>query len=303
MGDKGTADKNLQAYICLTITAFCWGCNAVFARLVVGEVSPMLVVSLRWFGAVSLLLIFARNAIRKDWPMLKNHLPVLFLLGALGFTAFNALFYVSAYTTTALNIGIIQGSIPIFVLLGAYLIYKNPVTKLQIVGVLVTVLGVCIVASSGDLKRLASLSIKQGDYLMIIACLLYSGYALNLRRFTGTSPLSLFAVIAAAAFISSLPLSLIEYFFGNFQAPTPKGWLIVALITLLPSFIAQICFIQGVSILGAGRAGIFVNLVPVFAAILAVLILREPFELYHGIALLLVVGGILLSERNRSKNS
>jgi drug/metabolite transporter (DMT)-like permease len=300
MNNKRSNDRILQAYLCLSITAFCWGCNAVFARLAVGEVSPMLVVSLRWFGVVLLLVMFARNRIRKDWSQLKNHLPVLFLLGALGFTGFNSLFYVAAYTTSALNIGIIQGAIPVFVLLGAYLIYKNPVTKLQILGVSVTVLGVCIVASSGDLQRLTSLSINKGDYLMIIACLLYSGYVLNLRKFTGISPLSLFAVLAVAAFITSLPLSFAEYALGNFQYPTPKGWLIVALITFLPSFLAQICFIQGVSILGAGRAGIFVNLVPVFAAILAVLILREPFQPYHGVALLLVVGGILLSERSRS---
>ena len=290
----------LRAYFCLSITAFCWGCNAVFARLAVGEVSPMMIVSLRWFGVVILMSLFARSALRKDWSALRPNLFLLFLMGALGFTAFNALFYVSAYTTTALNIGIIQGSIPVFVLLGALLIYKIPVTGRQAVGVVVTLFGVAVVSSAGDLHRLASLHINQGDYLMMIACFLYSSYALTLRRFSGTSPLSLFAVVAAAAFISSLPLSFAEYYMQSLQWPTPKGWLIVGLITVLPSFLAQICFIQGVTDLGAGRAGIFVNLVPVFAAILAVSILQEPFQWYHGLSLLLVVGGIALSEQRRA---
>ena len=79
--------------------------------------------------------------------------------------------------------------------------------------------------------------------------------------------------------------------------PTPKGWVIVVLVTLLPSFIAQICFIQGVTDIGPGRAGIFVNLVPVFASLLAILVLGESFRFYHGLALALVIGGIWLAER------
>ncbi len=260
----------------------------------------MLIVSLRWFGAVVLMSVFARNTLRKDWPVLRSSLFILFLMGALGFTAFNALFYVAAYTTTALNIGIIQGSIPVFVLMGALLIFKVPVTGRQASGVIITLFGVAIVASGGNLHRLTSLSINQGDYFMVMACFLYSAYALTLRRFSGTSPLSLFAIIAAAAFISSLPLGFAEHLMGNLQWPTPKGWVIVGLITFLPSFLAQICFIQGVTDLGAGRAGIFVNLVPVFAAILAVSILQEPFQWYHGLSLVLVVGGIALSEQRRS---
>jgi len=291
----------VKAYLLLSTTAFCWGCNAVFAKIAVGEVSPMLIVTLRWFGAVLLLLIFAWNMIANDWEKLNSHLPALFVMGLFGFTVFNALFYLAAYTTTALNIGIIQGSIPVFVLLGALLVFRTSISRLQTVGVLVTIIGVCIVASNGDLKKLAALSISQGDYFMIIACLLYSCYALALRKFSGVSSLSLFAVIAMAAFISSLPLSISEYVLGKLQWPTPKGWLVVCLITLLPSFIAQICFIKGVSELGPGRAGIFVNLVPVFASFLAILILGEPFEIYHTIALILVLFGIWLAESRKNK--
>ena len=263
----------------------------------------MLIVSLRWFGVVVLMLIFARKNFRKDWPVLRSSLFVIFLMGELGLTAFNALFYVAAYTTTALNIGILQGSIPVFVLLGALLFFKVPVTGRQTAGVIITLFGVVIVTSAGDLHRLASLSINKGDYLMVLACLLYSAYALTLKRFSGTSPLSLFAIVAAAAFIASIPLSLTEYYSGHLQWPTPKGWVIVGLITIMPSFLAQIFFIQGVTDLGAGRAGIFVNLVPVFAAILAVSILQEPFQWYHGLSLVLVLGGIALSERQRTSTT
>ena len=297
-----SSDTTTRAYLLLSVTAFCWGCNAIFARLAVGEVSPMLLVTLRWCGAVLLLMIFAHKSVRRDWEKLRSHLALLVLMGALGFTTFNALFYVAAYTTSGLNIGIIQGAIPVFVLVGAFVAYRSTVSAMQVMGVALTILGVCIVASAGSLERMASLSINRGDYLMIFACLLYSGYALALRRFSEISSLSLFSIIALSALITSIPLSSVEYLMGDFQWPTFKGWVIVLLVTLLPSFLAQIFFIQGVAAIGPGRAGIFVNLVPVFASFLAVSILGEPFRVYHGVALSLVLGGIWLSERKKQRD-
>jgi len=261
----------------------------------------MLIVSLRWLGAVILITVFAGNSLKREWGNLQPHLPRLFLMGMFGFAVFNALFYVAAYSTTALNLGIIQGVIPVYVLIGGYLVYRSRVSLLQIIGVMVTIIGVVVVASAGQFQRLASLTINQGDYLMIGACILFAGYALNLRRFSGVAPLGLFAVVAGAALVSSIPLSFVEYTMGNLQWPTPRGWVIVGLITLLPSFLAQICFIQGVADIGPGRAGIFVNLVPVFASILAVMVLRENFQGYHGAALILVVLGIWLAERRKKR--
>ncbi|MDZ7839329.1 MAG: DMT family transporter [Gammaproteobacteria bacterium] len=281
----------------MTTTTLCWGANAVFGRLAVGEISPMLLVSLRWLGAVLLMMVFANQYVRRDWPTLRRHLPFLAAMGALGFTSFNALFYVAAHSTTAVNIGIIQGSIPMFVLIGAFLAYRSAVTRLQLAGVVLTMIGVITVGSGGSLERLATLTLNHGDLLMIIACSLYAGYAVGLRRRPQVSSLGLFTVLSGAAFLFSLPLAAAEVALGQFQWPTTTGWIVVGLVTLLPSFFAQIFFIQGVALIGPGRAGVFINLVPVFASILAVAILSEPFESYHAMALGLVLAGIWLSER------
>ena len=294
------AAASWPAYLLLAFTALCWGGNAVFGRLAVGEVSPMALVTLRWLGALGLLVVFAHARVRRDWPAIRQRLPFVAAMGAVGFTAFNALFYVAAHSTTAINIGIIQGSIPVFVLLGAFAAFRARVSGLQVAGVLVTMLGVAIVASGGQLARLATLALNLGDVLMIAACLLYAGYTLGLSRRPPVSPLSLFIAMAAIAFATSLPLALAEAALGTFQWPTPFGWLVIALVTLFPSFLAQICFIQGVSLIGPSRAGVFVNLVPVFASILALVVLKEPFEPYHASALGLVLGGIWLSERGKA---
>ena len=293
------AQADSLAYLLLTLTALCWGANAIFGRLAVGDVSPMVLVMLRWLLALALLAPLAQGQLRRDWPVLRRRLPFLAAMGALGFTGFNAVYYVAAHYTTAVNIGIIQGSIPVFVLIGAFAVYRTAVTPLQIAGVVVTMLGVVLVGTGGDLARIAALAINRGDLLMVVACLLYAGYTVALQRRPPIAALSLFMALAAAALIASLPLVALEAALGQLQWPTTTGWIIVVLAVLFPSFLAQMFFIRGVELIGPGRAGVFINLVPVFASIMAVAVLGETIAAFQATALVLVLGGIALSEAGK----
>jgi len=286
----------LRASFFLIVATLCWGLNANFSKLAVDQITPMQVVTFRWLGVVLILLVFARENIRRDWPILRRHLPFLALMGGCGFTGFNALFYVAGHHTSAINIGILQGAVPIFVLIGGYLAFGQRIRPIQAVGVTLTLLGVVNVASGGSLQALAAFSINRGDIFMLIACLIYAVYSLGLSRGPKVSSLGLFAVMAFVAWLVSLPLVITETWLLGWQPPTTLGWIIVALITLLPSLLAQLFFISGVKLIGPARAGTFYNLVPVFASILAVVLLHEVFELYHALSLLLVLGGIWLSE-------
>ena len=292
-----TGAATSRAYLLLTFTSICFGANTTFAKLLVGEASPMVVVALRWLLVVLLLAAFNTKALMRDWPHLRPRLKFLFAMGALGFASFNALFYIAAHHTTAVNMGIIQGMMPALVLAGAWLAYRTPARKLQWVGAAVTLAGVAVVASAGDAERLLRLRFNTGDLLVVLAVVLYAGYTVGLRRRPESTALGLFTVLAASAFLASLPMVAAEAWLGEFLAPSLEGWVVIALVALLPSFLAQVLFIQGVAIIGPGRAGIFVNLVPVFAAMIAVAYLGEDFHLHHGLALALVLGGIWLAER------
>ena len=286
-----------RAYVLLTLTALCWGANTVFGRLAVDQVSPMALVALRWLAVSILLLTFARRPLQEDWSTVRPRLAFVCAMGALGFTAFNALYYTAAHFTTAVNIGIVQGSIPVLVVLGAFAVDRTRISPTQGIGVFVSLLGVAVVASAGDPARLLALAINPGDLLMICACVLYAGYTVALRRGPAVSPFGLLTVMALAAFVTSLPLALAEWAGDDLQWPTPTGWIIVSAIALFPSLLAQAWFIRGVQLIGPGRAGVFVNLVPVFAALMGVSFLSEPFGTHHAVALSLVLGGIWLSER------
>ena len=294
---------HLRAYLLLIVTACCWGLNAIFSKLAVGEISPMQLVTFRWLGVVILLLVFARENIIRDWPILRRHLPFLCLMGSCGFTAFNALFYVAGHHTSAINIGILQGSIPVYVLLGSWVIWRHQITWVQSLGVIITILGVIIVASGGDWSALQGLSVNRGDLFMLIACFLYAAYSIGLSRKPNVSALGLFAIMATVAWLVSIPVVAIETYQQGWDTPTLTGWTIALLTTLLPSLVAQTFFIKGVALIGPGRAVIFVNLVPVLASIMAVVFLRESFQGHHAVSLMLVLGGIWLSEAGRAKQA
>jgi len=286
-------------YVLLSLTMLMWGCNAIAARMAVGHISPMLLTAFRWIGVAILLLAIAQKRVVADWPSLRKRLPLLLGLGALGFTSFNALFYLAAHNTAAINIGIIQGALPVFVMLGAYVVYRTPVSGAQMFGVGITFIGVITVAVRGEITRVGDLEFNSGDLMMIAACGLYAVYTVALRERPTASGLSIFSIMAFGALVTSLPLAAFEAANGDLIWPTTTGWFVVAFVVIFPSLLSQLFFLRSVEIIGPGRAGIFVNLVPVITAALGVVILGEAFNWYHAAALAFVLGGIWLAERKQ----
>ena len=288
-----------QAYLLLILTTLFWGGNAIAGRIAVGEISPMVLTCLRWVVVVAVMVPTTGRQLRAEWPVLRRHLPYIAGMGAFGFTAFNALFYAAAHHTTAVNLTIFQGSIPVLVLLGTVLFFRARILPLQILGMAVTIAGVVLVSVKGDLEILRTLALNIGDVWMLVACLFYAGYTLGLRRRPAVTGLVFFTALAVVAFLTSLPPLAYEMATGTLQWPTPMGWAVLLYVALLPSLLSQIFYIRGVELIGPARAGLFVNLVPVFGALLAVVLLGEPFAFYHALGLALVLGGIWLAERRR----
>ena len=282
----------------LILTTLIWAGHSIVGELAVGQVAPMTLTCLRWGLALVPIYLTARPALRRDWPVLRAHWPDMAAMGALGYTGFNALFYLAAHRTSALNLSIIQGAIPALVLIGARLFLGARFTALQAAGALITMAGVAAIAAQGELSRLAALAFNSGDVMMVIAAVLYAGYTIGLRERPPVSGLSLLAGMALAAFLTSIPLMVWEVAAGGFIWPTTAGYATLIYVALGPAFVSQIMYMRGVELIGPGRAGVFVNLVPVFGAIMAVVILGEPFAAYHVVALILVVGGIAIAQRN-----
>ncbi|MBG6173901.1 drug/metabolite transporter (DMT)-like permease [Labrenzia sp. EL_208] len=290
-----------NAFVMLTLTTLFWGGNTIAGRLAVGEVSPMMVVFLRWLIVAAIFVPLFWSRIRSDWPLMRPYFARMILMAAFGFVGFNSLFYIAATQTTAVNLGIIQGSVPIIVLIGSVIAFGTKVRVLQVLGILLTLVGVTIIAAQGSLDVLLALAVNPGDGYMLLSCVLYSGYALALRDRPKISGLTFFAVLSGISVLASIPGLIFEVSTGTAQLPSFDGWLVVLYIAVFPSCLSQIFFMRGVDLIGPARAGVFVNLVPIFAAALAVTILNEPFKWHHGVALTMVLGGIWLSERKAGR--
>ncbi|MBT1157694.1 DMT family transporter [Aminobacter anthyllidis] len=290
-----------NAYVLLLATTLFWGGNAVAGKLAVGHASPMLLTSLRWAFAAALLGAVGWSRLRADWAVARKHIWLLIALGGLGFTAFNAALYSALNFTSAINASIEQAGMPMVIFAANFILFRMRVTWGQILGFLLSLTGIALTASHGDLRTLLALDMNFGDALMLIAVLVYSAYTVALRFKPDIHWQSLMIVMTSAAFVTSIPFVVWEIGTGRAIVPDTLGWAITAYMVLFPSILAQIFYIRGVELIGANRAGLFINMVPIFGTLLSVMIIGEDFQLYHAVAIALVLGGIWLAEHSGRK--
>ena len=283
----------------LTLTSIFWAFNTVAGRAAVGEVSPLLIVSVRWFFVSIILSILCRNQLIETWSILNKKIKWLIFMGLFGFTGFNSAYYVAAHDTIAINLGLVQGTMPAFIIIIAWIWLKDKINFTQFLGVLITFLAVLIVVCSGNFNALIELELNSGDIVMIFACTLYAIYAVGLRKKPKISALPLLTFFAYIAFLGSLPGFIYETYSNQLILPGQKGFIILGIIIIFPSFLAQIFFMKGVEKIGPSRSGLYTNLVPVFSSLLAVFFLGEEFQFFHLLSLTMIFTGIYLFEYNQ----
>lgn len=283
-------------WLLLPIAMFIWGANAPVIRGASDDISPMVIVNLRWAIVGVAIWFLGPRTLAADWPIVRKR-PWFLLAMAFMMTASNAMIFTAAKYTTAINLSILQGAAPVIVIIGARIAHATPIRPMRALGVLISLAGVILLACSGDPRNLRELSFNIGDLLMISSVALYSVYILVLRDRPKVSNYSYFCFIAFASFFLSLPLIVWEIAAGLAVWPTLKGLAALLYVALFTSMIGQIFFMRSVELIGAARASLFQNLPPVIGAILSVVFLGEIFQLYHFASLMLVISGIVIAER------
>ncbi|CDZ63330.1 Putative permease of the drug/metabolite transporter (DMT) superfamily [Neorhizobium galegae bv. orientalis] len=285
-----------KAYLSLIIATLAWGGNAVAGKLAVGHVSPMMLTFWRWFLAVAIIFAISLPQLIKDWPVVRKNLPILLFLGVVGYVVFNAALYTAVNYTTAINVTVEQAVIPMLIFVINFALFRMKVSWAQILGFTLTLLGGVLTAVHGDLSALVTLTVNSGDAIMMIAIVAYAIYTVALRWRPKVNWRTLMAVPAFFAMIFSLPLAFWEYSSDRLIWPDTEGWIVVLYTAVFASLIAQVLYIKGVEEIGANRAGLFINLVPVFGTLLSVAIIGESLQLFHVVALALALGGIAIAE-------
>ncbi len=283
--------------ILLSLTALFWAGNAIAGKAAVGAVPPMALNFLRWLVAMLILLGISIPHIRRDWPVIRARAPFLLVMGGLGFGSFNLFLYNAVHTTSALNVAIEQSAMPMVILFIGFLVFRERIGAVQIAGIILSLLGVAVTVTRGDLAALLRLDVNHGDALMVGGVLAYSVYTAFLRLRPPLHWLSFLSVLSISATFTCLPFFLLEMANGIVFTPNITGVALILYVAVFPSILAQLFFARGVGRIGAGRAGMFINLVPLFSAILAIGLLGERLHLFHLAGFALIMAGVWLGAR------
>jgi drug/metabolite transporter (DMT)-like permease len=286
----------------LTIPPLMWAGNAVMGRAVHTLVSPMTLNFLRWVLALCILLPLAPWILRRSggmWP----HWRRFATLGLLGVGLYNALQYLALQTSTPLNVTLVASSMPLWMLAVGALFFRATVTRQQVAGAVLSLLGVLVVLSRGQWDLLMQLRVAVGDLYMLAATCAWSFYSWLLARRDEPDALrnDWAAFLGAQTFFGLGWAGLFAGAeWGFTDAHISWGWPLAGALLFVaigPAVLAYRCWGLGVQRAGPAVAGFFSNLTPLFAALMSLAFLGEGPQLFHAAAFVLIVGGIVVSSR------
>ncbi|QKM65037.1 EamA family transporter [Polynucleobacter tropicus] len=290
----------LATVVYLLIATALWAGNAIAGRLLVGSVSPITLSAIRWGLAALLLLPLGWRVFKPDSALWQNKKRFI-LLGLFGVGSYNVLLYLALQTSTAINVTLIGASMPIWMLFIGAVWYQVKPTLLQLLGAIVSLIGVAIVLTRGELSALLSMEMVVGDLLIMLATILWAFYSWMLSR-PGASterqwPWADF--LMAQVLVGLLWTSFFDGFeiamgLAHLELNAWTGSLIL-FVAVGPSLIAYRCWGLGVNGAGPTIAAFFANFIPLFTALLSAAMLGEPPQLFHGVAFALIALGIWVS--------
>jgi drug/metabolite transporter (DMT)-like permease len=286
--------SSLRAYAALALTMLFWAGNAIAGRAVRGDIGPFTLAFGRWLIALVILTPFAVPPIVRQWSQIRRHWLVILFLGLVGVGAFNGFLYSGLRFTTASNGLLLQALIPALVLLTGTLAFKDKVPPGQILGVLLSTLGVAVIVFRGDPRAVLELSLGRGDALILCGCVAWAVYTACLRLRPVIQPLSFMYLTFCIGAAVMAPLALAEL--GS-RSIDWNANVIGALtyVGIFPSLCAYFLYNGAVARLGAGSAGQTISLMPVFGALLATQILGEQLQPYHLLGMAAIISGIALT--------
>ncbi|MCF8190815.1 MAG: DMT family transporter [Polynucleobacter sp.] len=290
----------LSTVFYLSLATLLWAGNAIAGRVLVGSISPITLSAVRWGLAALLLLPLGWRILKPSSALWQNKSRFL-VLGLLGVGSYNVLLYLALQTSTAINVTLIGASMPIWMLLIGAIFYQVRPTPLQLLGAVVSLVGVTVVLTRGEPASLLSMEVVRGDLLIMLATILWAFYSWMISR-PGESterqwPWAEF--LMAQVLIGFLWTMLFE----GAEIATGHAFIdlnywtgaLILFVAIGPSLIAYRCWGLGVNGAGPTVAAFFANLIPLFTALLSAAILGDPPQLFHGLAFVLIVVGILVS--------
>ncbi len=292
-------NKNNFAYILLILTTLFWSGNFIVGKAAsTYEIPPFSLNFYRWLFAGLILLPFTFSEILKKKNYIFNNLGFFIILGITSITIFNSTVYYSLYYMQVISGVLMISTIPVWIMFISSILGIETTSKFQIIGVILSLLGVLFIITKSDIDVIKNLAFNRGDLIMatgMFAWALYS--ALLKKKKYEISQITLLEVVIITGLIFLIPIYILEMNYGN-QITLDKPFILtLSYVVLFPGLASFFFWIKGIGIIGANRAGVFLHLMPVFGSIMAILLFKEKFMFYHLLGAIFIIAGITLSNK------
>ena len=291
--------KNTTAYIFLLFTTLFWSGNFIVGKAAsLYEIPPFTLNFYRWLLAWLILMPFTFKEIIEKKKYILDNIKLITALGITSITFFNSIVYYSLNFTNVINGVLMISVIPVMIIFFSWVFKIEKTNIYQITGVIFSLLGVAVIITKAELNILLDLDFNKGDLWMVVAMFSWAIYSVLLKKKKHKlSQISLLEMIITMGLIFLLPIYFIEMKMGYHVILNTPFVLTLTYVVLFPSLISFLFWIKGIALIGANRSGIFLHLMPIFSALMAIIIFKEKFMFFHLIGAVLILIGILLSNK------
>ncbi|MGR3807561.1 DMT family transporter [Pasteurella testudinis] len=291
----------LYGYLGLLFAALFWGGNFMFGKIISADIPPIILNFSRWFPAAIILLLLFHRRLKPSLGLIRRYWLLLTALGILGIIFFPVFLYQGLLTTTALNASIYLAAVPMATLLINHLIFRDPIQSRMLFGAMLSFIGVLYLLIQGDPSNILHVNINNGDIWAIGSALSWAVYCSIVRLKPSQLLNSVFVTaLVAIGVLLFTPVYLYTVIQGESAVYTELSanqWWIVLYLIIFPSILSYVFWNYGIGVVGSAKGASFTNAVPLFAALLSILILREPIHVYHLISSILIISGLVLCNR------
>ena len=291
--------KNYLAYTFLILAALFWSGNFIIGKFAtLFEVPPLTLNFLRWVMVWFMLIPFTIKEILANKAYIKKNFLVIGFMGILSISTFNSVVYFALNFTQVINAVLMLAAIPVMIIIFSSIMKIEKTNLFQISGLILSIIGVGTIISNADIQKIISLNFNKGDLWMIVCVFSWSLYSTLLKKNKfQLSQFALIQIMVTVGLIFLVPQFLYEQSIGLDIKINKASILILLYVVIFPAIAAYYCWQKAIEIIGPNRSAMFIQLMPLFSAILAIIIFKEKFQLYHFVGATFIISGIYLSNR------
>ena len=291
--------KKYSAYLLLVLATLFWSGNFIVGKFAtLFEIPPMTLNVFRWITVWIILIPFTYKEIYINLPYIRKNFLIIGFMGVITISTFNSVVYVALNYTQVINAVLVLAAIPAATIVLSSLMKIEKTNFFQIFGLILSIVGIGSIISNGDIQRIISLSFNKGDLWMLVCVLTWALYSTLLKKNKFKfSQFTLIQLMVSFGLLFLIPQYFYEKSIGLEVNFNKAFFLILFYVVIFPAIAAYYCWQKGVEIIGPNRASMFIQLMPLFSAIMAIIIFKEKFELYHFAGAAFIVSGIYLSNK------